>query len=145
MLRILQSATPLAFALVLALGPAPGWATEDRDERPDTTVQSDTCSFFRAQAFGRGLDHFSTEMLWACEAVEQRRAAEMDLSERMVAVDLALQRYQAAVVAAGSAAFARDRARQHDTGHIGTGDRTKAQIAETTGMLAALEAIRTGF
>lgn len=98
---------------------------------------SDPCSFFRAHAYGRGLTHFATEMLWACEAIRARREAEMEVGERLLAVEQALERYRAAVIAAGVAA----RGGRSWTG----GDATRTALAETTGMLAALEAIRFGF
>jgi hypothetical protein len=103
---------------------------------------SDPCGFYRGQAYGRGIGHMATEMLWACEAISARRTAGMPLGDRLLAVELALERYRAAVISAGQAAFARDRrlgleGRQRD--------HAKHEIAEHTGALAALEAIRAGF
>lgn len=147
MIRLARRMSTFAFAFAagLAILAGPGRAGEDRVAPGTVTVQSDACGFFRAQAYGRGLEHFATEMLWACEAIARRKAADMPLSDRLRAVELALLRYQEEVVAASSAAFRADRARQYDTGYIGTGETIKAQIAESTGMLAALEAIRSGF
>ena len=147
MIRLARRKTALAFAFAaaLAISAAPGSAGEDRVAPATLGVQSDMCGFFRAQAYGRGLEHYATEMLWACEAIARRKAADMPLSDRLLAVELALLRYRDEIVASSAAAFRSDRARQHDTGYIGTGETIKAQIAESTGMLAALEAIRSGF
>lgn len=141
----------LAIALLAFTGAsAPGQAAEDgpvatRPGTAETTTRSavsDPCGFFRGQAYGRGLSHVATEMLWACEEIAARRAAGMTVSERLVAVELALDRYRAEVVAAGAAGFARGVTSSH---YFGPGDAAKHRIAEDSGMLAALEAIRTGF
>lgn len=136
----------LTLLLVLSLVAAPtrSFAGEDADQRA-ISEHSDPCSFFRAQAYGRGLEHFATEMLWACEAIAIRRAADITLSERLIAVELALARYRAAIIETGSTSFARDRVRDLDSGHIGASESTRAQLAESTGMFAALEAVRSGF
>jgi hypothetical protein len=111
----------------------------------ELTQRSDPCGFYRGQAYGRGLEHSSTEMLWACEAIALRRAAEMELSDRLVAVELALDRYRQAVVAAGAAAFVRHRARPQPAGPFGAGDAVKSALADSTGLSAALDAVREGY
>lgn len=108
--------------------------------RPPT---ADPCAFHRAQAYGRGLDHFATEMLWACEAVAARRAAAMPLPAPLAAAEFALRLYREAVVAEASAAFPRRRA--EGAPRLGLDDTAKVRLAETTGALAALDAARAGF
>ncbi len=136
------------FAALVSCG-APSSASAGEGTTPAQSArvssQSDPCVFFRSQAYGRGLSHFATEMLWACEAVARRRAADMTLSERMLAVELALARYHAEVVSAGRSSSAPSRARDMDIGYVTTSEGLKARIAESTGTLAALEAIRLGF
>lgn len=118
-------------ALILAL---PALAAEDGVNEP-----SDPCGFYRTRAYGQGLEHFSTEMLWACEAIAARRAAGIALGERMRAVELALERYRLAVVADASLRAPRDgRSRRAEEAAL-------VEVAERTGTLAALEAIRAGF
>jgi hypothetical protein len=111
-------------------------------ETAQPAVASDPCGFYRGQAYGRGIGHMATEMLWACEAISARRAAGMPLGDRLLAVELALERYRAAVISAGQAAFARDRRHGLDGGKR---EAAKREIAEHTGALAALDAIRAGF
>lgn len=139
----LQTLRRVLLASAVLLAPAPTTAGEDATGREG--VRSDPCGFFRGQAYGRGLEDPATEMLWACETIASRRAAEMTLSERLVAVELALERYRTAVVEAGAAAFARNRADDYGSGYFGAGDAAKADLAESTGMTAALDAIRAGF
>jgi hypothetical protein len=145
-MRLARSLVPLAalLALVAAVGAAPAGEALD-----GPTVQhglrSDPCSFYRGQAYGRGLEHFSTEMLWACEAIAARRAAEMELSERLHAVERALERYRQALVAEGGAAFARSRIGPPRSVALGPGDAVKAALAETSGALEALATVRSGF
>jgi hypothetical protein len=104
---------------------------------------SDPCSFYRMEAYGKGLEHYATEVVWACEVVAERREAGMPLSDRMKAVAFALERYRAALVEANRRGFAH---------RPGPGDgwreareRAREALAEEAGMLAALEAIRSGF
>jgi hypothetical protein len=111
-------------------------------ETAQPAVASDPCGFYRGQAYGRGIGHMATEMLWACEAIHARRGAGMPLGDRLLAVELALERYRAAVISAGQAAFARDRRHGLEGGRR---DEAKREIAEHTGALAALDAIRAGF
>lgn len=138
-LAAMLAAAPLqtqpAFAGEAAIAPADGVGT----------LRSDPCSFYRGQAYGRGLTHVSTEMLWACEAIAARRSADMTLSERLVAVDMALDRYREAVISAGAAAFSRERGRLTESAAFGSGDAVKAALAESTGVSAALDAVRDGF
>jgi hypothetical protein len=117
-------------------------AGEPAAETAQPAVASDPCGFYRGQAYGRGIGHMATEMLWACEAISARRGAGMPLGDRLLAVELALERYRAAVISAGQAAFARDRRHGLEGGHR---DEAKREIAEHTGALAALDAIRAGF
>lgn len=140
----LGSLPVLLVALAIGLSPPPARAGEEQGAAAPAQ-RSDPCGFYRGQAYGRGLAHFATEMLWACEAIEARRASQMELSERMLAAEAALERYRAAVVAAGAAAFARERAARRGSLRLGAGDAAKAALAESTGTLAALDAIRAGF
>ncbi len=103
--------------------------------------QPDPCAFYRGQAYGRGLDHFAAEMLWTCEAIAARQAAAMRLTGSLAAAKAALRRYREAVVAAASARFSQ----QRSAGRLGLDDALKAQLAESTGALAALDAARTAF
>ena len=131
-------ALTLGLALVVA---AQAMAGENRLR----TEPSDPCGFYRGQAYGRGLEHFSTEMVWACEAIANRRAAGMPLGERLLAAEAALDRYRAAVIAAGAISFTRNRTNRPGSAHLGTGEAAKSAIAETAGALAALDSIRSGF
>jgi hypothetical protein len=111
-------------ALVLAL-PLLAGAPAAGGERLQSTLQpSSSCGFFRDQAWGKGIGHFATEMLWACEAIAVRRGAGLPLGDRLEAVDLALARYHDAVVA-----------RPEDA----------PDLARTTGALDALQAVAAGF
>ena len=76
-----------------------------------TLRAADPCGFHRSEAFGRGLTHYATEMLWACEAIADRRAASMPLGDRLAVLDVALAAYREAVIAAGRRAFAERRDR----------------------------------
>ncbi len=133
-------------AAVPALPPQPATAGE---EAPRTLsalgTSSDPCGFFRGQAYGRGLEHFLTEMLWACDAIASRRGAGLPLGERLLATELALERYRTAVIAAGAAEFARGRSARPGALRLGAADAVKSSLAASTGTLAALEAIRSGF
>ena len=106
---------------------------------------SDACGFFRGQAYGRGLAHFSIEMLWACEAISQRRAARIPLGPRLAACDDALTRYHAAIAALARLATAERRRLGWNAPIQPLSDERRAAIAEETGTIAALEAIRAGF
>jgi hypothetical protein len=118
-----------ALALICALPALAG-------EAPPRAEGAQACGFFRNQAYGKGLGHFATEMLWACEAIARRRAAAMPLGDRLEATDAALARYREAVVA------------EAGRGHFRPGGFTeadKATLAEATGALTALAAISAGF
>jgi hypothetical protein len=114
----MRSAELVLAVCLLAGAPAAG-------ERLYSTLQpSNPCGFFRDQAWGKGIGHYATEMLWACEAIAMRRGAGLPLGDRLEAVDLALARYHDAVVA-----------RPEDA----------PDLARTTGALDALQAVAAGF
>jgi len=140
--------TGLAAAVCLAVA-APLFPAGDRGaaraEGPVRERQEATCTFFRGQAYRRGMVHFATEMLWACEAIATRRAAGMPVGVRLEATEAALQRYRSAVIDAGRTAFAETRLSDAGPQVHGLSDGTKHRIAAETGALAALEAIRNGF
>ncbi len=138
------SALALAAALLVAPPPPPAAAGEERPPALSALGATDPCGFFRGQAYGRGLDHFLTEMLWACEAIATRRGAGMPLGDRLLAADGALERYREAVVAAGAADFARARSTGPGA-RLGAADAVKSTLAAQTGTLTALDAIRSGF
>jgi hypothetical protein len=131
-------------AAAAATGAASGGETVTSGAAP-AGATSDPCGFYRSQAYGRGLAHYATDMLWACETITARRWADMTLGARLEAVDLALERYRAAVVAAGVATFATGRAAGPASGRLGADDEHKAALAESSGALTALEAVRGGF
>jgi hypothetical protein len=96
------------------------------------------CTFYRGQAYRMGVTHYATEMLWACEEIATRRAAEMPLSDRLLATEHALLAYREALAAARNGPG-------EGRSHLSMSDARKREIAETTGVLAALEAISGGF
>jgi hypothetical protein len=110
---------------------------------PAGSTASDPCSFYRAHAYGQGIDHYTTEVVWACEAVAQRRATGQPLSDRVEAVEFALRQYRAALVADTRRRFAH--APAPGTTYAEARERARRALAEESGMLAALEAIREGF
>ena len=119
----MRSATfAIVFGSMLAV-PAPSLPGEP--VRLSTLTASQPCAFFRDRAWGRGLDHPATGMLWACEAIALRRGAGRALGDRLEAVDVALGRYRAAVTAAPEA--------------------DDAALARSTGALDALEAVAAGY
>jgi hypothetical protein len=97
------------------------------------------CTFFRGQAHRMGMTHFLTEMLWACEAIVERRAAGMTLSDRLLATERALLDYRSALGAARASAGA------NGGSPLSVSETRKREIAEATGVLGALEAISAGF
>ena len=138
----------LVFALALSapvVAPRFAWAAEDSAHLPELREPSDPCGFYRGQAYGRGLDHFLTEMLWACEAIAVRRRAEMPLSDRLAAAEQALERYREALIAAGAAVFVHGRSSAASGLQPAANDAVKASLADSTGTLTALEAIRSGY
>ena len=92
LLPCLLAALALAFA-----SPAPVRAENAAPLVLTTLRPASPCAFFRIQAYGKGLDDQATEMLWACEAIAARRAAEMPLGVRLEATELALERYREAL------------------------------------------------
>ena len=118
-------------ALVLALG-LPAHAGEPVGSRSQDVGVA--CGFFRNQAFGKGLGHYATEMLWACETIARRRAGERPLGDRLEATDAALNRYRDAVIAEARRARAAPFT-----------ERDKQTLAEATGALVALSGIAEGF
>lgn len=137
----------IAFAIWLATAPAhPAAAGEEAAATDAATRQvPDPCGFYRTQAYGRGLDHFLTEMLWVCEAIEARRRADLPMSDRMVAAEQALERYRLALVEATAARIASIRTRQAGVRRLDPADAIKASLADSTGVLATLEAMRYGY
>jgi hypothetical protein len=126
----------LAGALLAPQGPAAAETVED-------AALAQLCGYYRSQARGQGINHYTTEALWACEALSARRAAGMPLSDRMLAVAHALEQFREAMSEERAARYPR-------TGGPGiplrvARERTREIVAEESGMLAALEAVRTGF
>jgi hypothetical protein len=107
--------------------------------------ETDPCRFFRGQALAQGIADYAREMLWACEEISRRRAAQIPLGDRLEATGYRLDAYRAAILAAGSAAFARGGQPGLPPRLFGLSDDEKLAIADATGTLLALEAIRHGF
>lgn len=140
----MRQARPIGLpALIAALAAlvAPCAHAADRvPVRQLVAVQGSThpCTFYRGQAYRMGMTHYATEMLWACEEIAARRAAGMPLSDRLLATEHALLAYREAL----------SEARQgggEAGSHLSMSEARKRAIAETTGVLAALEAISGGF
>ena len=94
----------LLLAVTLAVARAP--ARADEPALTLTTLRpTNPCAFFRGQAWGKGLHDPSTEMLWACEAIAQRRRGACPLGVRLEATDAALNRYREALHATGTRGF----------------------------------------
>jgi hypothetical protein len=72
-----------------------------------------------------------------------RRAASVPLGERLLAMEAALERFRNAIVEIGSARFAESQS--DELRYYGISPTTQQEIAERTGALAALDAIRGGF
>ncbi len=137
---------PLILSLLLVR--ADGALAEEAAPSPIRLVAleaSDTCGFFRSQAYGQGLTHFSIEMLWACEAIAERRSARMPLDSRLAAADEALRRYHAAMGDLARLATAERRRLGWNAPIQPLSQERRAEIAEETGVFAALEAIRAGY
>lgn len=109
-----------------------------------TLRPSDPCGFYRGQAYGKGMAHFATEMLWACEAIAARRAAGMPLGDRLEAADAAIERYRAAVLAAAMRRFRRSGGGVGAT-RLGLSEARTLTLADSAGALVALDGIRAGF
>ncbi len=138
----------IGLVLVVAAGAAADTARAGGPQAPagapDQLHQvQDDCGFYRSTAFGKGLTHFATEMLWACEAIQARRRAGMALSARLAHAEERFDAYRRAVVAASVADL--DQARHERRIRLGIGEAEKHALAESTGALLALEAIRSGF
>lgn len=103
------------------------------------------CTFFRGQAYRRAVVHFATEMMWVCETIAQRRAARIALGDQLLATETAMRQYRDAVIAAGRVAFAETRSSDAAPRIHGLSDDAKRRLAEETGALLALDAIRDGF
>lgn len=142
-------ARTVSAAALLGLGLASmglaGEAAPTDQPRLGTLEPASACTFFRGQAYRKGLAHFATEMLWACETIAERGVARMPLNARLAATEAAMRRYREAVIAAGRTAFAETRMQDVAPRTHGLTDATKLRIAEESGVLAALEAIRGGF
>ena len=123
------------------------FADNDGDESVALRPQgsSDPCSFFRQQTYRKALTDYTREMLWACEEIVRRRAAHVPLSDRLEATATMLEAYREAVTAAGSEAFDRNRHSGIPAWGLGLSEEEKYAIADSTGALLALEAIRNGF
>lgn len=106
---------------------------------------ADPCRFFRGQAAREPLTHYSRDMLWACEEIARRRTAGLPLGDRLKATEAMLATYRDAVVAAGTEAFARKGRAGQPPWALGLSEEEKYQIADSTGALLVLEAIRGGF
>jgi hypothetical protein len=111
--------------LVLALCLFAGAPAAGGERLGSTLEPSNLCGFFRDQAWGKGIGHYATEMLWACEAIAARRGAGLPLGDRLEAVESALARYHAAVVARPP--------------------EEAPAVARSTGALDALQAVAAGF
>jgi hypothetical protein len=104
---------------------------------------SDPCDFFRGRAWGQGIGDYTTEMVWACEAIAARQAASVPLGPRLAEMAAALERFRAAVIDTGQSTFGESlRLRSR---HLGVSRDRQHEIAAQTGVLAALQAIQTGF
>lgn len=146
MCRVKPCLAVVALAVMLSPAWAPG-ATAGEEAAPTTSTlgATDPCGYFRGQAYGRGLEHFLTEMLWACETIARRRQAGMPLGDRLLATEAALERYRTAVVDAAAASPGSAGASGAGGKRPAAWEAVKASIAEETGTLAALDAIRSGF
>lgn len=132
----------LAAACLSPVGPAPVLA-DGNAGAPIAETGPDPCHFFRGRALGKGVDHYATEMLWVCDAIADRRAAALPMSDRLRATEAALDGYRREVLAASVADFVRRRAARDLT--LGLSEADTLRIAEETGALGALEAVRAGF
>lgn len=141
-----NSGTGIFLFLLAGLMASGVWAGETG--QPDLPAKgpeqvSDTCGFYRGTAFGKGLTHFATEMLWTCEAIEQRRRAGMRLSAELANAEQRLETYRQAVVKASVSDLGH--ARQERRIQLGINEAQKYALAESTGALEALAEIRQGF
>ncbi len=138
----------LSLACVLAFGSPPTARGDDPLRTPVALVTShkaDPCGFERTEAYGAGLMHFSTEMLWGCEAVARRRAAALPLGDRLLRFAKAMNRYEAAVATASRLSYSTRRTTGIYMPVPALTDTEKQALAESTGTLQALAEIRSGF
>ncbi len=106
---------------------------------------ADRCQFFRGEAYQRSLGDFAGDMLLACEEIARRVAAGVPLGDRLEAFGAMLDDYRSAVIVAGDEAFARRRRAGRAPWELGLSEAEKYAIADATGALLALDAIRGGF
>jgi hypothetical protein len=142
----LRAVALLAAMALPASDPAAQTAPHAETQREPVAVvlaPSDPCHFYRGRAWGRGISHYTTEMVWACEAIARRRAASVPLGERLLAMEAALERFRTAIVEVGSTRFAQSPS--DELRYYGISQASQQEIAERTGVLAALEGIRAGF
>jgi hypothetical protein len=132
----------LLAALLAACVAVPGLAGERVSGTGSTLRPGDPCLFFRGQAYKRSIDDFATEMLLACEVIARRRAAGVPLGDRLTATEAMLETYREAVLAARPDSFAAGGTLRWELGLTAA---QKQAIADETGVLLALEAIRHGF
>jgi hypothetical protein len=144
MLGLPGLATALATAAALVAAPAAAGERAD-DGRASALRHTDPCTFYRSQAWQKGLDHFAQDMLWSCEVINRRRSVGMPLSDRLRAAEAALDVYRAEVVRRARLRFREDRARGADPFHRRITDDEKRRIAAETGALKALAALSTGY
>ncbi len=137
----------LAFAILALIGLSPAGATPARaDAGAAARIESasgDPCRFFRGRAFGKGIDHYATEMLWVCDAIAERRRAAMPLSDRLLATEIALESYRRKIISAAVTDL--DRRRRERDRRLGLSEAENLRIAEESGALTALDAVRLGF
>jgi len=134
--------------LLLAVLAAVGGAAARADESALTLTTlrpTNTCAFFRGQAWGKGLNEPETEMLWACEAIAQRRAAQVPLGVRLEATDAALTRYREALHDTGTRGFGATSGSAPSFAPPAPAASDRRALAESTGVLAALMAIAEGY
>lgn len=132
----------LAFMVVVMVIPADPAAAQAQPVAAGL-AQSDPCQFYRGRAWGRGITHYTTEMLWACEAITRRRAASVPLGDRLEEAEAALERFRAEVIETSSAGYARSQS--GDRSYFTLSATEQEEIAVRTGAIAALDTIRTGF
>ncbi len=125
-------------------GPIPSFDRDGPTMVAGPSDPNDPCQFFRRQAFNESLQHYSREMLWACEEIARRKAAGIPLSDRLQATAGILDTYREALIA-GAEAFAQKRPAGLPPWAPALSEEQKYAIADQTGALLALEAIRSGF
>lgn len=125
---------------------ASGTSTATSGDSSAIQVQHrDPCLFYRSQAWHRELAHFSQDMLWSCEAIEQRRRAGVQLGDRLTAADFALRSYRERVIETARSNYRMSVLEGLETFHRRVTESQKRAIAEETGALAAMEALNHGF